>query len=340
METKRMCVPDLEEIIGLYFPVLDHGFVSVVDYMGGDLAVERAARCSYSVAQEVRDIKDTRHLLRYMARHQHNTPFEMASITLHVGLPIVSMRQLIRHRTLSVNEYSGRYSVMPLMFYTPTRERLSKQSKTNKQGSGERVAGSDYDRFMRRSSVTRSHVKSDYRTYLECDIAKELARIDLPLSTYTYCYIEVDVRNFFHLIGLRSDGHAQEEIRAYSDVFAGIAQRFVPISFSAFEDYQLYATKFSQAEMAAIRVLGHYHVSPIMWSNFPRDIRKIVNDVLADHGVPYTPSGKESREQGEFWQKMAPKTRKDFALNINDAKNGRYFMSMIQEYAVEVPDAA
>lgn len=171
METKRLTVPSAEEIVDRYFPVLDHGFVALKDYMGGDLAIEESARVSYG--EGTRSGSDTRNLLRYLFRHRHSSPFEMCELRFHIGLPIFVMRQLVRHRTVNLNEYSGRYSVMPLMFYTPGVSELKHQSKQNKQGGGQTVDRSTYESFMTRTQWVRDNAKECYTNALHDDIARE-----------------------------------------------------------------------------------------------------------------------------------------------------------------------
>jgi flavin-dependent thymidylate synthase len=183
-ETKRPVSPGGEELIGKYFPVLDHGFVALVDYMGTDQCVERAARVSYG--QGTRQTSETRGLLRYLHRHLHTTPSEMIELKFHCCMPLFVARQWIRHRTASVNEYSGRYSLMPMVFYTPEREQIQKQSTSNKQGRGEPVAPGVADEVRTRLEFERAHVAGNYEWMTSCDVARELARIDLPLSTYCY----------------------------------------------------------------------------------------------------------------------------------------------------------
>jgi thymidylate synthase (FAD) len=329
MDTNRIVVPEAEEILGGYFPVLDYGFVALIDYMGGDLAIERAARGSYNVGHEVRDIKDTKRLIRYLFRHHHSTPVESVEVQVHLGMPIFVVRQFIRHRTASASEYSGRYSPMPMIFYRPEPEQVCYQSTNNKQGRSGPVDEETLRLFYQNIGDTRMCLEDDYHMALQAGIARETARIDLPLSTYTYLYWKIDLRNLFHLIGLRSDPHAQWEIRAYSDVLAGIAQRVCPIAFEAFQDYQLGATTFSQAEMRALRALSHFHVSPLVWDNPPEQVKALINEVLADDGI-------SGREATEFWDKLRLKTRRDFSLDLSTMKLSTYFMDIVKQHSCEV----
>jgi thymidylate synthase (FAD) len=184
METKRATVPAAEEILGLYYPVLDHGFVSLVDYMGSDEAVEQAARVSYGAG--TRKVSQTRGLVRYLRRHRHTTPSEMVEFKFHCAMPMFVARQWIRHRTANVNEYSGRYSLMPMLFYTPSADQLQTQSPTNNQGkSGTPVSEQDYLAAIERWNRIRAEAKDTYEWMTGNEVARELARIDLPLSTFT-----------------------------------------------------------------------------------------------------------------------------------------------------------
>ncbi len=318
--TKRPVVPAAEEILDLYFPVLDHGFVALKDYQGSDKSIERAARCSYNFEEKDRKQSDTENLIRYLMRHRHSTPFEMVNLTLHVGLPIFVMRQLIRHRLLSVNEYSGRYSVMPLMYYTPPPSRMKTQSQTNKQGSDDTLLDDEtYNDYLSDLNITREKIGDLYKNNLSDNVANELARLDLPLSMYTYCYIETDLRNLFHLIGLRSDSHAQEEIRAYSDIFGGIAKRLCPISTQAYLDYQFNSVTFSHDELNELKKY---------WTS--DTYRETVHRRLSNIGFT-------KREQTEFSAKLEKQSPKDFNLDVSIAKPGEFFSSMIQKHAIEIP---
>lgn len=338
METRRPVVADAEEVIDRYFPVLDHGFVALKDYMGSDASVVEAARVSYG--EGTRHISTDRHLLRFLYRKRHSSPFEMVEAQFHIGLPIFVMRQFIRHRTANINEYSGRYSVMPLMYYTPDETELCYQSKTNRQGSGKNVDMDVYGKFLTRSSITRKNASEGYKYALDNDIARELARIDLPLSTYTYCYWKIDLRNMFNIMSLRDDSHAQKQIRDYAHVFGGIIKRLTPLSLDAFQDYQQNAVTFSQAEMAGMRALALFHASPIAWENPSPLVRQTVNEVLETHGLEFTKSGGESREMGEFWDKLKVRTKKNYDLDLSVARDGSYYRELVQKHAYEVPQSA
>jgi len=252
--TKRPTVPGAEDILGGYFPVLDHGFVALVDYMGSDQAIEDAARISYG--QGTRKVSATRTLLRYLRRHLHTTPSEMVELKFHCAMPIFVARQWIRHRTASVNEYSARYSILPMHFYTPGQGQLSPQSKTNRQGrESEGASGETYMQAINRWQTGRESAAEDYRWLTEQDVAREIARIDLPLSTYTQWYWKIDLHNLLHFLTLRVDPHAQWEIRQYAEVIAGMVRRVAPLSYEAWIDYQLDGERFSRPELEAVRLL-------------------------------------------------------------------------------------
>src|SRR6187401_1008282 len=252
--TRRPVAPAAEEILGCYFPVLDHGFVALVDYMGTDACIERAARVSYGYG--TRQVSKTRGLLRYLRRHLHTTPSEMVELKFHCSMPMFVARQWIRHRTANVNEYSGRYSLMPMLFYTPSEEQLQTQSKRNNQGrSGTTVEAAKYAEAVRRWNEIREKSRSAYEWMTGEDIARELARIDLPLSTYTQWYWKIDLHNFLHFLKLRVDTHAQWEIQEYGRVMAGMLKRVAPLSYEAFIDYDVCGARLSRMELDALRKL-------------------------------------------------------------------------------------
>ena len=253
-ETKRPTSAAAEEILGLYFPVLDHGFVSLVDYMGTDECIERAARVSYGYGTRKQSL--TRGLLRYLRRHQHTTPSEMVEMKFHCCMPIFVARQWIRHRTANVNEYSGRYSLVPMLFYTPDAAQLQTQSRKNNQGrSGEAVAAGVHAEAVRRWGEIRHAAMETYEWMTAGEIARELARIDLPLSTYTQWYWKIDLHNLLHFLTLRVDPHAQWEIQAYGRVMAGMLQRVAPLSYEAWIDYDVRGARLSRMELDALRAL-------------------------------------------------------------------------------------
>lgn len=251
MDTKRPTIPAAEEILGGYFPVLDHGFVSLVDYMGSDGDVERAARVSYGAG--TRQVSKTRGLIRYLRRHRHTTPSEMVELKFHCAMPMFVARQWIRHRTASVNELSARYSLMPLLFYTPNPEQFALQSRSNKQGREEGAPPELYGEAVRRWEALRADSGGAYRWLLEEEVAREIARIDLPVSTYTQWYWKIDLHNLMHFVSLRADPHAQYEIRAYADALLDTLKRWVPMAHAAFLEYRMGGAQLSAEALRVVR---------------------------------------------------------------------------------------
>jgi thymidylate synthase (FAD) len=238
--------------------VLDHGFIRVVDLMGDDQAIVQAARVSYG--RGTKTAREDRGLIRYLMRHWHTSPFEMCEIKLHVKAPLFVARQWLRHRTASVNEYSARYSVVPDEFYVPTGEVLAPQSSDKKQGRADAVSHTAAE-FIRKR--LKDHVKTSYDLYealLGGDdtvggegVARELARIALPLNTYTEFYWKIDLHNLLHFVRLRAHDHSQYEIRVYAEAILSIMERWVPFTYEAFVDYRLGGAQFSRLELAALR---------------------------------------------------------------------------------------
>jgi len=243
-----------EAILDKEYKCLDKGFVRLVDYMGGDESIVQAARVSYGAG--TKSVNEDRGLIRYLMRHLHTTPFEMVELKFHCKLPIFVARQWIRHRTANVNEYSGRYSIMKDEFYVPSADTIHFQSQKNKQGRDETEVPAEtrqqiIDELL--SEQTTSY--SNYEKFLELNIARELARINLPLSLYTEWYWKIDLHNLFHFLRLRLDEHAQYEIRVYADAMAEITKHVAPIAYEAFEDYILHSEKFSRLEMNVLKTL-------------------------------------------------------------------------------------
>ena len=254
MSSRRPVSPGAEEVLGLYFPVLDHGFVSLVDYMGTDECIERSARVSYGYG--TRKASLTRGLIRYLRRHMHTTPSEMVELKFHCCMPMFVARQGIRHRTANVNEYSGRYSLMPMLFYMPSEEQLQTQSSENNQGrSGQPVSSATYEEAASRWREIRRLSADAYEWMTQQDLARELARIDLPLSTYTQWYWKIDLHNLLHFLKLRVDSHAQWEIQEYGRVMAGMLKRVAPLSYEAWIDYDVCGARVSRMELDALRKL-------------------------------------------------------------------------------------
>jgi thymidylate synthase (FAD) len=244
--TLRPSVPALEAMLFTALPVLDHGFVRVVDYMGDDAAVVQAARVSYG--RGTRKTTEDEGLIRYLMRHWHSTPFEMCEIKYHIKLPIFVARQWIRHRTANVNEYSARYSILDKEFYIPAPEHLAAQSADNRQGRGEILTGDSAARVLH---LLRQDAEQTYAHYEEMlddsglGLARELARMNLTLNTYTQWYWKTDLHNLFHFLRLRADSHAQYEIRVYAEAMLETVKAWVPLSHAAFCDYRLGAVTFS-----------------------------------------------------------------------------------------------
>jgi thymidylate synthase (FAD) len=256
-------VPALEALLFKPLPVLDHGFVRVIDYMGDDGAIVQAARVSYG--RGTRRVSEDASLIRYLMRHRHSTPFEMCEVKYHVKLPIFVARQWIRHRTANVNEYSARYSILDREFYLPAPEHLAAQSSVNRQGRGKVLSGEEAACVLAllREDATRNH--DHYMQMLNEDgagaardpgrqgLARELARINLTLSTYTQWYWKIDLHNLLQFLALRADAHAQYEIRAYAEAMLATLKAWVPIAYQAFLDYRLGAVLLSAQMLAAVR---------------------------------------------------------------------------------------
>lgn len=242
--TKRTTVTSLENILGEAHPVLDHGFIRVVDYMGDDFAIVQAARVSYG--KGTKQTNEDRGLIRYLMRHWHSTPFEMCEMKFHVKLPFFVARQWIRHRTANVNEYSARYSILDKEFYLPSIDDICKQSVINKQGRSEPLNAEQAAVILNVLKDDAERCYSNYEHMLNEDmnhndhpgIARELARVNLTLNFYTQWYWKIDLHNLLHFIRLRADAHAQYEIRVYAEKLAEIVKLWVPHTFEAFEDYR------------------------------------------------------------------------------------------------------
>jgi thymidylate synthase (FAD) len=232
--------------------VLDHGMVRLVDVMGNDAAVVQAARVSYG--EGTRAISEDRSLIRYLLRHQHMSPFEMCEVKFHCKMPIFVARQWIRHRTANVNEVSGRYSVLPDEMYVPDRSAIALQSESNKQGRADRLADStNAEGFLDMLERSQKSARDSYEWSLGANVAKELARINLPVSQYTEWYWKIDLRNLLHFLHLRLDSHAQYEIRVYAEAIAKIVQAWVPYCWEAFVDYVRDAVVLTKPEIELIR---------------------------------------------------------------------------------------
>jgi len=261
--TLRDVAPGVEKLLYQALPVLDHGFVRVIDYMGTDSAIVQAARVSYG--RGTKKVNEDAGLINYLMRHRHTTPFEMCEIKFHIKLPIFIARQWIRHRTANVNEYSGRYSIMDKEFYIPAPEQLAAQSKLNHQGRGDTIEGAEAQRVLEllRDDATRAY--GHYEEMLNEDmtgnvldvnksgLARELARMNLTLNYYTQWYWKVDLHNLLHFLSLRADGHAQYEIRVYAEAMLEVLKAWVPITYQAFMDYRMGGASLSAKGLAVIK---------------------------------------------------------------------------------------
>ncbi|MDR3248452.1 MAG: FAD-dependent thymidylate synthase [Treponema sp.] len=245
-------VPEAEAILDKEFSVLDKGFVRLVDYLGGDERVVQAARVSYG--EGTKSYREDAGLIDYLLRHQHTSPFEQVALTFHVKLPIFVARQWIRHRTARVNEVSGRYSVMKDDFYLPRDEDLALQSDDNKQGRLDEALEAGQAAIVRAGLAKgQEDAYRDYSALIDQGIAREIARINLPLSLYTEWYWQIDLHNLFHFLELRLDAHAQKEIRLYAQVLLDIAQKVAPRCCESFERHIMGAVSFSRDEFAELK---------------------------------------------------------------------------------------
>ena len=326
MDTKRPTVPEAEEILGGYFPVLDHGFVALVDYMGTDRDIERAARVSYGAG--TRKVSQTRGLIRYLQRHAHTTPSEMVEFKFHCCMPMFVARQWVRHRTASVNELSARYSLLPLVFYRPEQANFAHQSTVNNQGREPEPAPTAlYREALERWDALRTGSADAYGWLLEENVARELARIDLPLSTYTQWYWKIDLHNLLHFLTLRVDAHAQWEIREYGRVMAGMLKRVAPLAYEAWLDYNVLGTRLSGAERAALARLLE-----------AKDGGLAVRD--GANGLSRRELGRlglAGREIRELLAKMEAPERPDFSLDLADMRDAAE-MEAAMDAAVPVVD--
>lgn len=320
---------EADAIKGLYFPCLDHGFVALKDYMGGDAEIEEAARVSYQAG--TRKLNDMRGLVRYLLRHKHTTPFEMVELKFHVKLPIFVARQLIRHRTANVNEYSMRYSMPAMQFYVPNLLNMGAQSKKNKQGRAEPVPDVAGQIIQRQWVRLQNEAKELYELCVrdDIDLARELARMHLPLSIYTEWYWKIDLHNCLHFLKLRCDKHAQWEIQRVSNIKAAICKLVAPLAFEAWIDYSFQSRTFSRMEMQLLRQLirsEERHGMPVLGT----DGGSINPDSRAW-------SGMSQREWEELLTAFAPSSvdpyeAQDFTLDMSKAMPGSYFEEQAKLY--------
>ncbi len=300
--TRRPTVLALERLLYNPIPILDHGFVYPTDYMGDDAAICRSARVSYG--RGTRKVSEDTSLIRYMFRHEHQSPFEMCVIQFHVKLPIFVARQWIRHRASAFNEYSARYSILDKEFYIPEPAQLAAQSTSNRQGRGDVLQGDEATEVL---DLLRDDANRNYEHYTQMlndpsdpnynpehdGLARELARMNLTLNTYTQWYWRIDLRNLFHFLGLRADAHAQYEIRVYAEKILEIVQAWVPIAAQAFYDYQHQAATFSRMEL---NILRDVFAKTNAWETFVQS-----HGVLAGQQAALTQHyGLSKREMDEF----------------------------------------
>ena len=264
-KTKRVTAPELEKILYEAIPVLDHGFIRVIDYMGDDTSIVQSARVSYG--KGTKKVSTDSGLIKYLMRHWHTTPFEMCEIKYHVKLPIFIARQWIRHRTANVNEYSARYSILDKEFYLPSFGNLAAQSKSNRQGRGEVLEGDQAKEVLSLLKKDAEKTYNDYEMMLnerfdgttidenKKGLARELARMNLTLNTYTQWYWKTDLLNLMNFLRLRADSHAQYEIRTYADNMLDTLKKWVPITYEAFMDYRVGGTEVSSKGKLIIQQL-------------------------------------------------------------------------------------
>lgn len=246
-------VPEAEALLGQPIPVLDKGFVRLIDYMGGDARIVQSARVSYG--EGTKTLREDKGLIHYLYRNAHTSPFEQVQLSFHCKMPIFVARQWVRHRTARLNELSGRYSVMQDEFYVPDPARVQYQSSDNKQGSGGSMPAAYSRAVVEQIDSEQRALYESYEGMLSTGVARELARINLPLSLYTEWYWQIDLHNLFHFLRLRLDPHAQYEIRVYGEALAKCAKAVAPLAYEAFEEYGLYGANFSKGEMKLLRAL-------------------------------------------------------------------------------------
>jgi thymidylate synthase (FAD) len=286
--TKRVTSPELEKVLYEAIPVLDHGFIRVIDYMGDDTSIVQSARVSYG--KGTKKVSTDEGLIRYLMRHWHSTPFEMCEIKYHVKLPIFIARQWIRHRTANVNEYSARYSILDKEFYIPAKEQLSAQATNNRQGRGDLITGEQADEVLKILKDDAVRTYDNYEKMLnerfdgtiidvkKSGLARELARMNLTLNSYTQWYWKTDLLNLMNFLFLRGDSHAQYEIRVYAEKMLDTVKKWVPITHAAFLDYRVGAAHLSSKGL------------------------KIVKSMIDGNKISYEDSGLSKREWNELME--------------------------------------
>jgi thymidylate synthase (FAD) len=296
--TKRVTSPELEKVLYEAIPVLDHGFIRVIDYMGDDSSIVQSARVSYG--KGTKKVSTDEGLIKYLMRHRHSTPFEMCEIKYHIKLPIFIARQWIRHRTANVNEYSARYSILDKEFYLPAKDQLAAQSQSNRQGRGDVIQGKQAEEVLNILKDDANRTYDNYEKLLnerfdgtkidenKVGLARELARMNLTLNTYTQWYWKTDLLNLLNFLFLRADNHAQYEIRVYADKMLDTVKRWVPITYQAFMDYRVGAAEISSKGLSVIK------------------------SMISGKKVGQEDSGLSKREWNELMEKL---DRKDLIIN-------------------------
>jgi thymidylate synthase (FAD) len=292
--TKRVTSPELEKVLYEAIPVLDHGFIRVIDYMGDDSSIVQSARVSYG--KGTKKVSTDEGLIRYLMRHWHSTPFEMCEIKYHVKLPIFIARQWIRHRTANVNEYSARYSILDKEFYIPAKEQLSAQATNNRQGRGDLITGPQADEVLKILKDDAVRTYDNYEKMLnerfdgtiidekKSGLARELARMNLTLNSYTQWYWKTDLLNLMNFLFLRGDSHAQYEIRVYAEKMLETVKKWVPITHAAFLDYRVGAAHLSSKGL------------------------KIIKSMINGNKISYEDSGLSKREWNELMEVIDKKS--------------------------------
>ncbi len=271
-------VPEAEEILDKEYPVLDKGFVRLVDYFGGDQRIVQSARVSYG--EGTKSVSQDGALIDYLLRHQHTSPFEQVVMTFHVKMPIFVARQWVRHRTGRMNEVSGRYSIMKDEFYVPAEDKVSPQSKDNKQGRATEAFDKDTaDKIISQLEAGQKEAYENYSELIDSGLAREIARINLPLSLYTEFYWEMDLHNLFHFLKLRLDSHAQYEIRVYAEVILEMCRKVAPMATESFINHMNEGVNFSGEEMDALRKVLAGEPNPLEGKKLDRFNEKIKSGV-------------------------------------------------------------
>lgn len=306
------------DIKNKYFPVLDKGFVSLVDVMGGDASIVQAARVSYG--KGTKKTSDDKNLIRYLIRHRHTTPVEMVTFKFHISMPIHCHRQFIRHRMSTTNEYSARYSEVPEVVYDGYT--LATQSNNNKQGRSDDSINPAYEKdFNAEKHTIQTQSFELYNEMIESGVAREIARMHLPLNTYTYFYWKIDLHNLMHFLKLRCDAHAQWEIRQYANTLAGIVKATCPIAFEAWYDYVFAASTLTRLDKIFLS-----------WYNSLDVVNLSLEERTAKCLEKAEEIGMTKREEQEFWAKITNASFESFDLDIEKAKDSSYFENLINNH--------